>query len=88
MIKYNLSTSNKFFLLILMCFSLVLSNVSFAIWPVYLLEFRETWSLSNTDIGWISGSYFIGYLVITPIYVGLTDKIDSKWIFIIASLTT
>ena len=88
MIKENLSRSNKFFLLILMCFSLVLSNVSFAIWPVYLLEFRETWSLSNTDIGWISGSYFIGYLVVTPIYVGLTDKFDSKWIFIIASLST
>ena len=88
MIKDNLSTSNKFFLLILMCFSLILSNVSFAIWPIYLVEFRDTWSLSNTDIGWISGSYFIGYLALTPVYVGLTDKLDAKWIFITASLST
>ena len=87
MIKDYKSKTNKFFLLAVMCLSLVLSNLSFALWPIYLIKFKELWQLTNTDVGWISGSYFIGYLLLTPIYVGLTDKFDSKWIFIIASLS-
>ena len=70
-----------------MCLSLILSNLSFALWPIYLIEFRDLWNLSNTDVGWISGSYFIGYLLLTPIYVGLTDKYDPKWIVVIASFS-
>ena len=70
-----------------MCLSLILSNLSFALWPIYLIEFRDLWNLSNTDVGWISGSYFIGYLLLTPIYVGLTDKYDPKWIVIVASFS-
>ena len=80
--------NNKYVLLIAMCFALALSMISFAIWPIFLVQFRDIWILNNTEIGWISGSYFIGYLIFTPIFVGLTDKIDSKWIFLFASLTT
>ena len=87
MIENSKSKTNKYFLLSFMCLALTLSLVSFSMWPIFLIQFRETWSLSNTEIGWISGSYFVGYLILTPIYVGLTDKIDAKWIFIIACFT-
>ena len=70
-----------------MCISLILSNLSFALWPIFLVEFKDIWMLTNTDVGWISGSYFIGYLLLTPVYVGLTDKYDAKWIVIIASIS-
>ena len=87
MIKvFNIKT-NKIFLLLLMCISLILSNLSFALWPIFLVEFKDIWMLTNTDVGWISGSYFIGYLLLTPVYVGLTDKYDAKWIVIIASIS-
>ena len=42
--------------------------------------------VSNTEIGWVSGAYFIGYVVATPVLVGLTDSIDAKRIFIGGSL--
>ena len=87
MIELNKSKTNKYFLLSLMCLALTLSLISFAIWPIFLVHFRNAWQLNNTEIGWISGSYFIGYLTLTPIYVGLTDKIDAKWIFVSACLT-
>ena len=80
--------NNKYVLLSAMCLALALSMISFAIWPIFLVQFRDIWILNNTQIGWISGSYFIGYLLFTPIFVGLTDKIDSKWIFFCASITT
>ena len=60
MIKvFNIKT-NKIFLLLLMCISLILSNLSFALWPIFLVEFKDIWMLTNTDVGWISGSYLIG----------------------------
>ena len=41
MIKvFNIKT-NKIFLLLLMCISLILSNLSFALWPIFLVEFKE-----------------------------------------------
>ena len=69
-------------LLLVVCISSFLSLISFALWPVFLIDFRYLWSLSNTEIGLISGSYFLGYVVSTPILVGSTDKFDAKWIFI------
>ena len=56
--------------------------LNFALWPVFLIELRNDWHLTNTDIGWISGVYFFGYVTATPILVGLTDKVDAKWIFL------
>ena len=69
-------------LIITVCISSILSMISFALWPVFLIELRTEWNLTNTDIGWISGAYFFGYVTATPILVGLTDKFDAKWIFL------
>jgi len=61
----------------------MLSMIGIAMWPVFLIQLRDVWSLTNTEIGWISGVYFCGYVIATPILVGLTDAIDSKSIFLI-----
>ena len=61
---------------------------SFAIWPVFLVTLAPEWGLSNTETGWISGAYFVGYVLATPVLVGLTDSIDAKRVFIGGSLTT
>ncbi|PQM60522.1 MAG: MFS transporter [Rhodobacteraceae bacterium] len=74
---------DKIILILVVCTSLFLSLLSFALWPVFLIQLRYLWSLSNVEIGLISGSYFIGYVIATPILVGLTDKFDAKWIFIL-----
>ncbi|MGB2122092.1 MAG: MFS transporter [Candidatus Puniceispirillaceae bacterium] len=69
------------------CVAAVLAMVSFAIWPVFLVSLGPEWGLTNTEIGWISGAYFIGYVAATPILVGLTDVIDARRIFIGGCLT-
>ena len=60
----------------------ILALLSFALWPVFLTSLGREWGLSNTDIGLVSGAYFIGYLLATPVLVGLTDRIDARLIFL------
>ena len=73
-------------LITLTCVAAITAMVSFAIWPVFLVQLGPSWGLSNTQIGWISGTYFIGYVLATPLLVGLTDSIDAKRVFIGGSL--
>ena len=60
----------------------MLALISFALWPVFLTKLGEEWGLTNTDIGWISGAYFSGYLMATPVLVGLTDRVDARLVFL------
>ena len=76
------------FLIFCACVSTVFALASFAIWPVFLVVLAPEWGLSNTETGWISGAYFVGYVLATPVLVGLTDSIDAKRVFIGGSLTT
>ncbi|HCM07514.1 MAG TPA: hypothetical protein DIC41_03570, partial [Alphaproteobacteria bacterium] len=50
-------------LITLTCIAAVTAMASFAIWPVFLVQLGPSWGLSNTQIGWISGAYFIGYVL-------------------------
>ena len=59
----------------------ILALISFALWPVFLTKLGQEWGLTNTDIGWISGAYFFGYLIATPVLVGLTDRVDARLVF-------
>jgi MFS family permease len=69
-------------LLSLVSFAGILALLSFALWPVFLTSLGREWGFSNTDIGLVSGAYFLGYLLATPILVGLTDHVDAKLIFL------
>ena len=46
-------------ILFLTCFVQMISMVGFAIWPIYLIELQIQWNLSNSEAGWISGSFYI-----------------------------
>ena len=76
------SGDRPYLLLGLVSFAGILALSSFALWPVFLIQLGTSWGLSNSDIGWIGGAYFFGYLVATPILVGLTDRLDARLIFI------
>ncbi len=60
----------------------ILALLSFALWPVFLTKLGQEWGLTNTDIGWVSGAYFFGYLMATPVLVGLTDRVDARLVFL------
>ena len=54
--------------------------------PALLPQFQSLWSLSNIEGGWVSGIYFLGYVVAVPILTGLTDRIAAKKIIILSML--
>jgi MFS family permease len=77
-----LSSDRPKHLLALVSCAGILALLSFALWPVFLTKLGQEWGLTNTDIGWISGAYFCGYLMATPVLVGLTDRVDARLVFL------
>jgi MFS family permease len=41
-----------------------------------------TWSLSNTEAGWISGIYYAAYTLVVPLLSSLTDRVDPKRVYL------
>jgi MFS family permease len=79
-------TDRPYALLSVVCLAEVVSMLSFAAWPLFLVKLQPLWGLSNFSVGWISGAYFIGYVLATPVLVGLTDRYDAKYIYIFSTL--
>jgi MFS family permease len=65
-----------------MCIAEVFSMLSFATFPTLLPSFQADWQLSNTEAGWISGIYFLGYVLAVGVLTALTDRIDPRRIYI------
>ena len=61
------------------------SMAGFSSFAATLTDFSALWQLDPADAGWISGSYNIGYVLAVPVLVGLTDRIDARRIYVIAS---
>ena len=73
-------------ILFLTCFVQMISMVSFAIWPIYLVDLQIQWNLSNSEAGWISGAFYIGYVIATPFLVSLTDTYDARKLYSISCI--
>jgi MFS family permease len=58
-------------------------SVSF---PALLPQFLHLWSLSSGEAGFISGVYFVGYIVAVPVLSALTDRVDPRRIYAAALL--
>lgn len=65
-----------------MCLAETLSMTGFAAYPAFLALLRDTWSLSNSEAGFIGGAYFAGYMTAVPFLSSLTDRIDARRIYI------
>ena len=48
----------------------------------------QTWGLSNTEAGWISGIYYAAYTLVVPLLASLTDRVDPKRIYLASVATT
>lgn len=66
-----------------MCTAHVFSMAGFATFPALLPTLLPLWELSNTQAGWISGIFFAGYVTAVPILVTLTDRVDSRRIYLV-----
>ena len=58
----------------------------FAAYVTLLPVLQREWGLSNSEAGLISGIYFAGYVAATPILTSLTDRVDSRRIYLAACL--
>jgi MFS family permease len=73
-------------LTLLMCVAETLSMTGFATYTTLLPSLQREWGLSNSEAGLISGIYFAGYVAATPILTSLTDRVDSRRVYLAACL--
>jgi MFS family permease len=73
-------------IVILSCFIQMISMTGFAVWPIYLIELQKLWHLTNSEAGWVSGSFYIGYVIATPFLVSMTDTFDARKLYCFSSL--
>ncbi len=66
------------------CAAEILGMATFATFPALIPVFQPAWSLSNTEVGWISGVYFAGYVAAVPVLVSLTDRVDARRIYLVS----
>src|SRR5688572_2535449 len=48
----------------------------------------ETWGLTNTQAGWLSGIYYVGYTLAVPVLSSLTDRVDARRIYVASTALT
>jgi MFS family permease len=70
---------------LLLCAAEILSMTGFATFPALLPVLRAEWGLSNSEAGLVSGTFFAGYMAAVPVLVGLTDRIDARRIYLLAT---
>ncbi|MCI3951028.1 MAG: hypothetical protein K0R53_525 [Burkholderiales bacterium] len=69
-----------------MCAAEALSMTGFAAYTTLLPVLQREWGLSNSEAGLISGIYFAGYVAATPVLTSLTDRFDSRHIYVLSCL--
>ncbi len=70
----------------IMCVAESFSMSGFAAYTTLLPQFQREWHLSNSEAGLIGGIAFAGYMTAVPVLSALTDRIDSRRIYLWACL--
>lgn len=73
-------------LTLIMCVAEILSMTGFAAYTTLLPQLQRLWGLSNSEAGALSGFLFAGYMVSVPVLTSLTDRMDSRRIYLAACL--
>lgn len=69
-------------LIILVCLAQTLAQIgSFSV-PALLPSFIAEWGLTNTEAGWITGIFYLGYVAAVPVLASLTDRMDPKRVYL------
>jgi MFS family permease len=68
------------------CVAHVFSMTGFATYPALLPKLQAEWALSNTGAGLVSGLFFAGYMAAVPVLTALTDRLDARRIYLVASI--
>jgi len=60
----------------------------FAAYTTLLPMLQREWALSNSEAGLVSGVYYAGYVMATPVLTSLTDRVDSRRVYLVACLVS
>ncbi len=63
------------------CAAEVIGMLSVSSFQAEVPVFVRDWGLSHTEVGWISGIFFAGYVAAAPVLVSATDRVDARRIF-------
>lgn len=69
-----------------MCVAESLSMTGFAAYTTLLPMIMREWGMNNSEAGAISGIFYAGYVVAVPVLTSLTDRVDSRRIYLGACL--
>lgn len=69
-------------LVLAICLAEVLFLAPLASFSALIPGFMAAWGISNTEAGWISGAYYLGYLFTVPVLMALTDRYDARLILL------
>jgi len=73
-------------LTLIMCAAEVGSMTGFAAFTTLLPTLMREWDLNNSEAGAISGIFYGGYVLAVPVLSSLTDRIDSRRVYLGACL--
>lgn len=75
-------------LVAIVCVAQVLVQIGAFFWPALLPGMMPLWQLSNSEAGWITASFYGGYMVSVPVLVTLTDRVDPKRVYLFGVAAT
>ncbi len=70
----------------LMCVAEALSMTGFACFTTLLPVLMKVWGLNNSEAGLISGVFYTGYMLAVPVLTSLTDRVDSRRVYLFACM--
>ncbi len=73
-------------LTLLMSVAEAFSMTGFACYTTLLPTLMQAWNLNNSEAGLIGGIFYTGYMVAVPVLASLTDRVDSRRIYVGACL--
>ena len=67
------------------CISQILALAGYSAVPALLPEFISSWSLDNTQAGWLVAAFYVGYMGAVLPLVALTDRLAPRLIYLAAA---
>jgi len=69
-----------------MSLCLVVAILPLASFPALVPQFTAEWHLTNAEAGWISGFYYVGYMLAVPFLMSATDRVDARLVYFAGTL--
>lgn len=79
-------SSSSVKLTLIACIAEALSMTGFAAFTTLLPQLQREWAMSNSEAGAIGGIFYAGYMLAVPVLTSLTDRMDSRRVYLGACL--